>query len=55
MPKIKPRYIIFKLQKMSEKIKNPQKKVRGKKNQLTYRGTNIRMRFDFRKTMKAKR
>lgn len=39
-----PRHFIFKLQKLKDKEKNPQKRQRGKKN--TYGGTKIRITFN---------
>ena len=53
-PSNRNRYILFKLQKIKAKEKNLERSLRGKKL-LIYRGTKIRVTFDFSEAMKVRR
>jgi hypothetical protein len=45
MPKKYPRHITFKLQKIKDKEKNPERSQR--KKDFTYNGTKLRITFNF--------
>ena len=53
-PSDRNRYILFKLQKIKAKEKNLERSLRGKKL-LIYRGTEIRVTFDFSEAMQVRR